>query len=142
MNNQWRGRGLRGIYIEDKASGQSLLQELNRESGVSVIPYKVVNDKVSRLAAVLPLIEGGRVFIPSTANWLDAFHNECQTFPSGTHDDMVDAMTIGLDVLARTPSTGEYYAPPQFSLPKAKDSLWAQKSDLNNLGGSWRGWGE
>tara|TARA_B100000768_G_scaffold50555_1_gene49368 strand:+ start:3570 stop:5234 length:1665 start_codon:yes stop_codon:yes gene_type:complete len=142
LNNQWRGRGLRGIYIEDKASGQSLIQELKRESGVSVIPYRVSTDKVTRLSAVLPIIEGGRVFIPSSAVWLDAFHDECQTFPAGTHDDMVDAMAIGLDVLARTPSTGEYYQPPQFSLPKSKDSMWNHTSDLNNMSDSWRGWGE
>ena len=142
LNNQWRGRGLRGIYIEDKASGQSLIQELKRESGVSVIPYKVSSDKVSRLASVLPLIEGGRVFIPSAANWLDDFHDEMQTFPSGTHDDMVDALSIGLDVLARTPATGEYYSPPNFALPKAGDSLWSQQSDLNKQNGAWRGWGE
>ena len=71
LNNLWRGRGLRGIYIEDKASGQSLIQELKRESGVSVIPYKVSTDKVTRLSAVLPLIEGGRVFLPEQALWLD-----------------------------------------------------------------------
>lgn len=142
LNNQWRGRGLRGIYVEDKASGQSLIQELKRESGVSIIPYKISSDKVSRLAAVLPLIEGGRVFIPQSAPWIDAFHDECQSFPSGTHDDMVDALTIGLDVLARTPSTGEYYQPPAFSLPKSQDSLWSQKSDLNRVPSGWRGWGE
>jgi hypothetical protein len=55
---------------------------------------------------------------------------------------MVDALTIGLDVLARTPATGEYYSPPSFSLPKASDSLWGQQSDLNKLNGAWRGWGE
>lgn len=139
LNNQWRGRGLRGIYIEDKASGQSLIQELKRESGVSVIPYKISSDKVSRLNAVLPLIEGGRVFLPETANWLDAFYNECQSFPSGTHDDQIDALSIGLDVLARTPATGEYYQPPSF-LPSEKNSLFAHTSDLS--GGQWRGWGE
>ena len=47
LNNQWRGKGLRGIYIEDKASGQSLIQELKRESGVSVIPYRISTDKVT-----------------------------------------------------------------------------------------------
>ena len=139
LNNQWRGKGLRGIYVEDKASGQSLIQELKRESGVSVIPYKISTDKVSRLSAVLPLIEGGRVFLPEQANWLDEFYNECQSFPSGTHDDQIDALSIGLDVLARTPATGEYYQPPSF-LPSEKNSVFAHKSDLNN--GQWRGWGE
>jgi predicted phage terminase large subunit-like protein len=141
LNNQWRGRGLRGIYIEDKASGQSLLQELKRESGVSVIPYKISTDKVTRLSAVLPLIEGGRVLLPDNAPWLDAFHDECQTFPAGTHDDQIDALSIGLDVLARTPQTGEYYRPPTFGKLNKEDSLFSQKSDLNQ-GTSWRNWGE
>ena len=141
LNNQWRGRGLRGIYIEDKASGQSLLQELKRESGVSVIPYKISTDKVTRLSAVLPLIEGGRVLLPDKAHWLDAFHDECQTFPAGTHDDQIDALSIGLDVLARTPQTGEYYRPPTFGNLNKEDSLFSQKSDLNQ-GTSWRNWGE
>ena len=64
LNTKWRGKGLRAMYIEDKASGQSILQELKRESGMSVIPYKVVHDKVARVNAILPLIEGGRIFIP------------------------------------------------------------------------------
>lgn len=140
LNNLWRGRGLRGIYIEDKASGQSLIQELQRESGVSVIPYKVNNDKVARLNAVLPLIEGGRVLLPEKADWLDQFYDECQTFPSGTHDDQIDALSIGLDVLARTPSTGEYYRPPTIPLPKETESLWRTTSDLSSQ--QWRGWGE
>lgn len=141
LNNEWRGRGLRGIYVEDKASGQSLIQELKRESGVSVIPYRVASDKVSRLNAVLPLIEGGRVFLPEVAPWLDPFMDECQTFPSGKHDDMVDALSMGLDVLARTPTTGSYYVPPPFSTDD-KSSLFIAKSDLNVSGSQWRGWGE
>ena len=141
LNTEWRGKGLRGIYVEDKASGQSLIQELKRESGVSVIPYRVASDKVSRLNAVLPLIEGGRVFLPEVAPWLDPFMDECQTFPSGKHDDMVDALSMGLDVLARTPTTGSYYVPPAFSTDD-KSSLFIAKSDLNVSGSQWRGWGE
>ena len=102
LNNRWRGKGLRAMYIEDKASGQSILQELKRESGMSVIPYKVVNDKVARVNAILPLIEGGRVFLPQTSPWLDSFVDETVTFPNGNHDDQVDALSITLDVLSRT----------------------------------------
>ena len=63
VNAKWRGKGLRGFYVEDKASGQSLIQELRNQSGVSVIPFKVNTDKVARLNSVTPLIEGGRVFL-------------------------------------------------------------------------------
>lgn len=101
LNSRWRGRGLRAIYIEDKASGQSLIQELRRESGLSVIPYKVTFDKVARVNAVTPLIEGGRVHLPEEAPWLDDFMSETQTFPGSTHDDQVDALSMALDVLSR-----------------------------------------
>lgn len=97
----YRHSGLRGLYIEDKASGQSLIQELRRESGLAVIPYKVGKDKVSRTHAVTPLIEGGRVFLPPEADWLDAFVEECAAFPSGKHDDQVDALTMFLDIISR-----------------------------------------
>lgn len=101
LNTVWRGRGLRAIYIEDRASGQSLLQELRRESGMSVIPYKVSRDKVSRVNSITPIVEGGRVFLPEAARWLDDFINECVSFPSGTNDDQVDAFTMAIDVLSR-----------------------------------------
>lgn len=105
-NGKWRGKGLRGIYIEDKASGQSILQDLRREPGISVIPYKFpghrdASDKVARVNSVLPLIEGGRVYIPEEAPWLDTFLEEIQSFPNSKHDDQVDALAMGLDVLSR-----------------------------------------
>ena len=101
LNAKWRGRGLRGLYIEDKASGQSLIQELRNQSGMSVLPVKVGNDKVSRLNAVLPLVEGGRVYLPNEALWLDAFMDEAQSFPSGKHDDQIDALSMGLEAIAK-----------------------------------------
>lgn len=102
-----RGRGLRGMYVEDVASGSTLLQEMKKTPGLSIIAYKIHGnrgkhfDKVTRLNAVLPLIEGGRVFIPEQAPWLDDFLEECQGFPSVKHDDQVDTLTMGLDVLSR-----------------------------------------
>lgn len=105
-NGKWRGHGLRGIYIEDKASGQSILQDLRREPGISVIPYKFpgprdASDKVARVNSVIGLIEGGRVFIPEEAPWLEDFLDEIQSFPGGKHDDQVDALAMGIDVLSR-----------------------------------------
>ena len=101
LNTRWRGQGLRGFYIEDKASGQSLIQELRNQSGISVIPVRVTTDKVSRLNAVTPLIEGGRVFVPDSADWIDEFMTEAQSFPNGKHDDQIDAMTMGLEAIAK-----------------------------------------
>lgn len=124
LNNAWRGKGLRALYIEDKASGQSILQELKRESGMSVIPYKVVHDKVARVSAILPLIEGGRVFIPTEAPWLDDFIDECVSFPGGAHDDQVDALAMALDILSRTS-----VSPDAWDNPDLNQSLNANTPD-------------
>jgi len=107
INNQWRGRGLRACYVEDRASGQSLIQEMRRESGVAIIPYKVSRDKVSRVNSITPIIEGGRVFLPKTAEWLDEFIAETVAFPSSTNDDQIDAFTMGVDILSRQSITPE-----------------------------------
>lgn len=146
LNNAWRGRGLRAIYIEDKASGQSLIQELKRESGVSVIPYKVVTDKVARVNAILPLIEGGRVFLPESSVWLDDFADECVSFPNGNHDDQVDAMTIAVDVLSRTsvsPEAYDLHSDPAQSINQNPDRDFGKSLFQTVKKGriSWKGWG-
>ncbi len=145
LNNKWRGKGLRGIYIEDKASGQSIIQELKRESGISIIPYKVVHDKVARVNAILPLIEGGRVYLPQTADWLDSFIDETVQFPSANHDDQVDAMTIALDTLSRTHVGSEAWE-LQGSMTSLNDvsreTLGKSLMDTaSKLKSKWTGWG-
>lgn len=145
LNTLWRGKGLRAIYIEDKASGQSIIQDLRRESGLSVIAHKVVHDKVARLNAVLPLIEGGRVFIPEDAPWLDPFLAETLAFPSGDHDDQVDALVIALDVLSRQalmPDMGAFSADMHQSLNSLTPSFGQSLSSLvNRKPLKFMGWG-
>jgi predicted phage terminase large subunit-like protein len=112
------------VVIEDKASGQSLIQELRRppvmgdaESRmlaptIPVLPWKVETDKVSRAAAVSPLIEGGIVWLPADAPWLDetdGFFYEVTRFPKAVHDDQVDAMTMALSYLRGSGNMIEYY---------------------------------
>lgn len=157
LNSLWRGKGLRGVYIEDKASGQSLIQELKRKSGMSVIPYKVVADKVARVNSILPLIEGGRVFLPEKSPWLDDFIEECTSFPSGKHDDMVDAFTMGVDILSKTgvmPEDFELHLDTTQSLrseyerqvrdqsaPRSARSIFENSLNKSFNTSRWRGWG-
>lgn len=79
------------VLIEDKASGQSLIQDLKRESKFNIIPIKVSKDKITRFASVMPFIEAGRLYLPNKAEWLFDFENELLLFPNATHDDQVDA---------------------------------------------------
>jgi predicted phage terminase large subunit-like protein len=79
------------VLIEDKASGQSLIQDLQKDIKTPIIPIKVTKDKITRLASVSSLIEAGRVLLPVEANWLADFEQEVYLFPNGEHDDQVDS---------------------------------------------------
>ena len=85
-----------------------MIQELKRDTGVVVMPWKPgAADKVVRANAVTPLIESGRVFIPKEADWLDDWMEEVVAFPASKHDDQVDSFVILLDVLSRMVVTGQ-----------------------------------
>jgi predicted phage terminase large subunit-like protein len=81
------------ILIEDKASGQSLLQELQRDTALAIRPIKVDVDKLARAQAATPTIEAKRVFLPESAPWLAQFVDEHAAFPNAAFDDQVDSST-------------------------------------------------
>jgi predicted phage terminase large subunit-like protein len=89
------------VLVEDKASGQTLIQELKRDTNLPIIPIKVDSDKISRAYAVTPLIESGRVFLPEAAEWLVDYLEAMGNFPNGAHDDDVDSTTQAINYLAR-----------------------------------------
>jgi predicted phage terminase large subunit-like protein len=85
------------ILVEDKASGQSLIQELKLATRFPILAIKVDSDKVTRAEAVTPLIEAGRVYLPESAPWLADFIDETAAFPNAAHDDQVDSTTQALN---------------------------------------------
>jgi predicted phage terminase large subunit-like protein len=72
------------ILVEDKASGQSLIQELRYSTALPIVPIKVDKDKLARAQAVTPLIEAGKVFLPESAPWVIDYVDELAAFPTGT----------------------------------------------------------
>ncbi|MFO0389875.1 MAG: phage terminase large subunit [Alphaproteobacteria bacterium] len=87
------------ILIEDKASGQQLLQDMRREFTLPVIGANPKGDKITRFAAVSAMCEAGKVMLPKRAPWLAAFEEELFSFPEGKNDDQVDAFSQYLDAL-------------------------------------------
>lgn len=57
-----------------------------------IILIDPVGSKEDRIAAQSTLIEGGRVFIPASAPWIEEFKREVNAFPRGAHDDQLDAL--------------------------------------------------
>lgn len=89
------------IYIEDTAAGQSIIQELHRETHLPIIPVKVTAAKEARAAAVTPICEARKVWLPLGASWVDGWIDEHAAFPTGTHDDMVDTTSMALAKLTQ-----------------------------------------
>lgn len=81
------------LLIEDKASGQSIIQELKKHSLLPVIPIMPTKDKITRLITVSPLFEAGRIIFPKYALWLDELELELFNFPNTEHDDQVDSIS-------------------------------------------------
>jgi predicted phage terminase large subunit-like protein len=92
------------ILIEDRASGQSLIQELKSSTRFAIIPVKPDGDKQSRAHAISPAIEAGKVFLPEGAPWLPDFLEEMANFPNGLHDDIVDSVSQALNHLRQPES--------------------------------------
>jgi predicted phage terminase large subunit-like protein len=85
------------ILLEDKASGQQLLQDAKRETHLPILAVRPKSDKVTRFAAVCAMIEAGKLLLPTHAPWLADFESELFAFPDAVHDDQVDALTQYLD---------------------------------------------
>ena len=84
--------------IEDKASGQSLIQEF-RNTAIPVIAINPQSDKVTRLNSVSTMFESGQVYFPENAPWLADLEIELHTFPLSKHDDRVDSISQALEFL-------------------------------------------
>lgn len=87
------------ILIEDTAAGQSILQEMYRSTGRAVIPVKVTASKEARATAVAPMCEAKRVLLPNSSTWGGTFLDQMSAFPTGVHDDIVDAFVNGMSWL-------------------------------------------
>lgn len=88
------------VLVEKKASGQSILQDLQ----VAKIPCRGYNpgnaDKVTRAHMVAPVLETDVIYVMESKNnpghavsWAQPFLDECEVFPNGAHDDGVDTFT-------------------------------------------------
>lgn len=81
------------VLIEDKASGQSLIQELreDREVRTAIVAIEPEGDKLTRLATEAAKFEAGMVRIPEQADWLPDYENEIFKFPVAATKDQVDS---------------------------------------------------
>ena len=90
--------------IEDTELGRALSQDLRRTGELYPLLQQARFDKLARLLAQAARFEAGQVHLPPEAPWLGAYVSELLAFPTGRHDDQVDATSQALKYLtSRTP---------------------------------------
>ena len=84
------------FIVEKKSNGSALYQELRR-MGVPVSEFTPGKgqDKIARVNAVSDLFSSGIVWAPDR-RWAKDVIEECNDFPSGANDDLVDSTTQAL----------------------------------------------
>jgi len=100
------GKRVDQILIEEKASGLSLIQDLQR-SGLPVRGYNPGRaDKTQRLVLIANIIERGRVFVPESTlkrgqprDWADRLISQICSFPESDRDDLIDTASQALRLI-------------------------------------------
>jgi predicted phage terminase large subunit-like protein len=84
------------FVVEKKSNGAALYQEFRR-MGIPVGEFTPGKgqDKISRVNAISDLFSSGVVWAPDR-RWAHDVIEECNDFPSGANDDLVDATTLAL----------------------------------------------
>lgn len=106
LANQWRPAS---ILIEDKASGQSLIQEIKRDTRLPVKPIKIDSDKIARVNAITTTLEAN-AYLPQDAPWLRDYLDNLLVFPNGAHDDDIDSTSQALGFIVMNKPRAAYSA--------------------------------
>jgi len=83
----------RGLYIEDKASGIQLIQDIQKSGGIPVIAIPRFKSKVERANNLSPWIKSGLLYLPENAEWIYDYKTEFERFSplmTHKHDDQID----------------------------------------------------
>lgn len=100
--SKYKSLGVHNVYVEDKSSGTSLIQSIQRKRSMPIKGVQVDSDKYTRVLGVQGYIESGYVYLPDQAEWIADFIDECEKFTatdSHKHDDQVDAMVMAINEL-------------------------------------------
>jgi predicted phage terminase large subunit-like protein len=120
------------VLIEAKASGISVAQEMKRLNKLASWTVKLCNpgnlDKVARVYSIQPIFSNGQVYAPEK-DWADKVISQCEVFPRGKHDDLVDTVSQALrylrdnNFLARADEVGARVA-DEYNLAGSKRKQW------------------
>jgi len=111
MYHRWRPSV---VCVESSAYQLTLAQRLERE-GMPVERVRADRDKRARASVAAKLMAEGRVYFRAypRAEWLGDLEDELVSFPGGTYDDQVDALSYAAQELLM----GEVGVPPASPKP-------------------------
>lgn len=91
--------GARGVKIEDKSSGSSLIQSVAKKTFIPVEAVQKNTDKVFEAVGCIPQIAAGNVHIPIDAPWISDYLHEFAAFTpmmTHAHDDQIDTTLMAI----------------------------------------------
>ncbi len=93
---EWKEWQPDAFIVEKKSNGAPLIQELRR-MGIPIGEFTPGKgqDKIARVNAVTDIFQSGFVWAPEM-RWAKEVVEECNDFPAGKNDDLVDSMTLAL----------------------------------------------
>jgi len=87
------------IFVEPKASGKSIVQQLRAITQLNVIESASPDtDKITRANGVSPQLEARRAALID-GSYIPHYLDQLKMFPNTTHDDMVDVTVIAVQEL-------------------------------------------
>jgi len=99
MVEEFKARPCDYVLVEDKASGQSAIQMLERKTRLPVLPCKAETDKVARLKPAEPKVKTGQCYLPRDDRAAADMVEEIAAFPLGSFDDQVDTFSQAMNFL-------------------------------------------
>ena len=86
---------LRAAYVEDKASGIQLIQDIQKKGGIPIVPIPrgKGQSKPERSNNLCSWIKSGLLYLPENAEWLYDYKTEFERFTplmTHKHDDQID----------------------------------------------------
>jgi predicted phage terminase large subunit-like protein len=91
--------GLSRVFIEPKATGETLIQLLNNETKLNAVKIKshlVSEGKTARVQTAAPKVNSGRVVLIK-GNWNDSFIEQIKAFPNAKNDEYCDLIGYACD---------------------------------------------
>ena len=96
-------------YVGIERQGfQTAIIQMAQRSGIRVKSLKIDKDKVTRALPLAARMETGDVFLLRDTHWLPEVEREIMTFPAGAHDDIIDTLSYGVQLLQEKRSWSAY----------------------------------